>query len=424
MTISTPPPWNWTPACVNFRDNSALTAVTAGFAAARTRTQVAGYEETLPRPNTVYASTEQAAEALGLDYRALFDLDIVALRLAGVFGPSRQGGGLGTHTLRSLQHAALDGREVVVPRLDIDWIYAIDAARTLSLACWAESIPSRVLNVSSGVLTTAEGPADIISRLEPSADVRLAPEGAPLAGAITANTDRACERTRICRRIRHVDRDATVLRLLAAHERGCAGAGAVKLIALLSEAPSSDVLDALDPSVFVRAVARTLHSRDLDAAQGGSAPKGMLLAWTRDPSGGAGALAGVGEQVSLVTERVVLACPQVPEALWQGPIRVGLLYRAPGLSQEQFMDAYLAHGDLVLAHGPLFAQYVINLMLDTSRGWDAVVEQWFDSAEVWAEHDRQVLQDKPAVAADVRRLIGSTRQFVGRDIAARAYGPA
>jgi nucleoside-diphosphate-sugar epimerase len=152
-----------------------------------------GFEEATARPDTVYATTKQAAENLALNYVKIFGLDVMVVRLAGVFGPWPGGGGMGTAMLRGLLEDALDGKPVVVPRMEIDWVYSTDVANGISRACWVESPPGRVVNLSNGTLTTADDLVDIIRRLVPGADVRA---GVPMPGvafreASPSNLDRA-----------------------------------------------------------------------------------------------------------------------------------------------------------------------------------------------------------------------------------------
>ena len=56
-------------------------------------------EEAYPRPSTIYASTKQAAENLGLNYAESFGVDFVAVRFPAVFGPWRGRGGGGPSNL-------------------------------------------------------------------------------------------------------------------------------------------------------------------------------------------------------------------------------------------------------------------------------------------------------------------------------------
>jgi nucleoside-diphosphate-sugar epimerase len=138
-----------------------------------------GHEEAYPRPDTVYATTKQANEGLAGNYRKIFGLDVVVVRLAGVFGPWPGGGGMGTAMLRGLIEDALDGRPVVVPRMEIDWIFSTDAADGICRACHVQATESWVINLSNGELTTAQDLVEIVRELVPGADAKA---GAEMAG--------------------------------------------------------------------------------------------------------------------------------------------------------------------------------------------------------------------------------------------------
>jgi hypothetical protein len=68
---------------------------------------------------------------------------------------------------------------------------------------------------------------------------------------------------------------------------------------------------------------------------------------------------------------------------------------------------------VVLEAGPLFDRHVVNL-IESDGDADGVVEQQFADEETCREHDRQVLEDKPAVRADIHKFVGGAEQFVGR----------
>lgn len=96
--------------------------------------------------------------------------------------------------------------------------------------------------------------------------------------------------------------------------------------------------------------------------------------------------------------------------------RVGLMCRRPGDSVDEFWDHWTnRHMPLVLAHRPLFSRYVANRVIaPAGRAWDGVIEQWFESADVLAEHDRRIGAEKPEVAADIPRFVGPMQHFVAR----------
>ncbi|MBI4334406.1 MAG: NAD(P)-dependent oxidoreductase [Chloroflexi bacterium] len=126
-----------------------------------------GYEEDYEtrclsnRQKWLYPVTKHAAEQIGLVYADAYGVDFIALRLCGAFGwwkgrPSGAGSAMLMHALVS--GPAL-GRPVV---LDDPWIlkmfsagkldllYAKDAGKALSLACFAPDLKQKVYNVSGG----------------------------------------------------------------------------------------------------------------------------------------------------------------------------------------------------------------------------------------------------------------------------------
>jgi nucleoside-diphosphate-sugar epimerase len=115
-------------------------------------------EEAYPRPSTFYAATKQAAENLGLCYARWFGIDFVAVRYAAVVGPwrGRGGGGGPSQTFRELVERALRGEVAALPRRPVEWLYSRDAAAGALLALRAEGLKSRVFNIGSGRVASAE----------------------------------------------------------------------------------------------------------------------------------------------------------------------------------------------------------------------------------------------------------------------------
>jgi nucleoside-diphosphate-sugar epimerase len=121
------------------------------------------HEEAFPRPTTFYATTKQAVENLGLNYARWCGLEFAALRYGAVFGPWRgQGGGGPSNVMREVVRRALAGEEAVLPSGRMEWVYSKDAAHGTVLALKARSLPSRVFNITMGVVA---GPDDIVSAL-------------------------------------------------------------------------------------------------------------------------------------------------------------------------------------------------------------------------------------------------------------------
>ncbi len=130
--------------------------------------------EGFPRPSTIYASTKQACENLGLNY-ASFGVDFVAVRFSAVFGPwSGYGGGGGPSTMfRDMLEKVLSGQEAKLPVRSMEWVYSKDAAQGAFKACHAGKLQNRVFNISMGEKRPNEEIVSIIQRLVPGARVNL-----------------------------------------------------------------------------------------------------------------------------------------------------------------------------------------------------------------------------------------------------------
>jgi dTDP-glucose 4,6-dehydratase len=111
-------------------------------------------DEPAPVPQSLYGITKYAAERTALRYRELFGMDVVAARLATVFGRWEFETGVRDSMSLVLQATRLAeaGREAVLPAgLEMrDWIYAPDAARALAALLDAERPSHDVYNVGTG----------------------------------------------------------------------------------------------------------------------------------------------------------------------------------------------------------------------------------------------------------------------------------
>ena len=109
-------------------------------------------EESYPWTSTVYATTKLATEYLGLNYWSEFGLDVVAVRLNGVFGPSPSGSaGISAVSMERWLRDALAGTPVVIDYPRLEWVYCKDAARGALLAASIDDPETRVFNIGMGV---------------------------------------------------------------------------------------------------------------------------------------------------------------------------------------------------------------------------------------------------------------------------------
>jgi hypothetical protein len=148
-------------------------------------------------------------------------------------------------------------------------------------------------------------------------------------------------------------------------------------------------------------------------------PSGLVLVWLTDPvdPGQVAALraapAGLGWTDAVVVEEHVIADDARPSDV----TRIGFLRRRPELSRDEFARHWLTvHAPLVLAHDPLFVRYVANVPVGNANV-DGIVEQHFPDAATWAEHDRRIVEERPAVLADVRRMLEDMEQFAATRVA-------
>jgi nucleoside-diphosphate-sugar epimerase len=143
----------------------------------------AAKEEAFPRPTTFYATTKQAVENLGLNYARWCGVEFAALRYGAVFGPwSGHGGGGPSNVMREAVRRALAGEEAVLPSGGMEWVYSKDAAMGTVLALKAGNLPSRIFNITMGVVATPEDMADALRAVIPGTKVRIE---TPAAAAVS-----------------------------------------------------------------------------------------------------------------------------------------------------------------------------------------------------------------------------------------------
>jgi UDP-glucose 4-epimerase len=111
-------------------------------------------EETACAPVSLYAITKFASEKVAARLAALWQCDIISVRLSAVFGPWERATGVrDTLSPQAQMLAAMQqGREAVLPRPGVrDWIYATDVAEAVTLLIEAATPKHQLYNISTGV---------------------------------------------------------------------------------------------------------------------------------------------------------------------------------------------------------------------------------------------------------------------------------
>ena len=138
-------------------------------------------DETHPvDPVTLYGVTKFASERVASRLAALWDLDLVSVRLSGVFGPWERDTGLRDTLSPQCQIEALarEGRPAILaPETARDWIYAADAAEAIASLLAEPSLGDRLFNVSTPRLSTALEWGRALARHDPDFVCRLAEAG-------------------------------------------------------------------------------------------------------------------------------------------------------------------------------------------------------------------------------------------------------
>jgi UDP-glucose 4-epimerase len=150
-------------------------------------------EETVCDPVSLYAITKYASEKIAARLSALWQFDIVSVRLSGVFGPwERATGSRDTPSAQMQIVAALQARrEAVLSRPGVkDWIYAPDVADAVTLLIEAAKPRHRLYNISTGREWSALQWGQDLANLHPGLICRLAKSGEAATIDLHSDADR------------------------------------------------------------------------------------------------------------------------------------------------------------------------------------------------------------------------------------------
>lgn len=151
-------------------------------------------EETACDPVSLYAITKFASEKVAARLAALWQCDIISVRLSAVFGPWERATGLrDTPSPQMQMMAALQQRrEAVLSRPGIrDWIYAPDVADAVTLLIEAPKPKHGLYNISTGREWSALQWGQCLAALHQGFVCRLAKAGEAATVDLHGDADRA-----------------------------------------------------------------------------------------------------------------------------------------------------------------------------------------------------------------------------------------
>lgn len=151
-------------------------------------------EETACDPVSLYAITKLASEKVAARLAALWQTDVISVRLSAVFGPWERANDVrDTPSPQAQILAALQtGHDAILPRPGIrDWIYAVDVAEAVALLIEASKPKHQLYNISTGVEWSALQWGQQLAALHPGFMCRLAETGEAPTIDLHSPADRA-----------------------------------------------------------------------------------------------------------------------------------------------------------------------------------------------------------------------------------------
>ncbi len=151
-------------------------------------------EETPCEPVSLYAVTKYASERVAARLAALWQADIISVRLSGVFGPWERATGVRDTLSPQMQiiAAVRERKEAVLARPGVrDWIYAPDVADAVTVLIEASRPKHGLYNISTGREWTALQWGEHLAALHPGFVCRLAGPGEAPTVDLHSDADRA-----------------------------------------------------------------------------------------------------------------------------------------------------------------------------------------------------------------------------------------
>ncbi|MEO1679273.1 MAG: NAD(P)-dependent oxidoreductase [Pseudomonadota bacterium] len=150
-------------------------------------------EEDETDPQNIYGITKFASERVGTRLAEVWGLDVISVRLSGVFGNWERRTGVRDTPSPHYQilEALRAGRPALVERADArDWIYAPDVARIVARLLAAPSLSHRLYNVSTGMTWSVSDWGAAMAKHFPGGLCRLVRPGETPNVALHAKEDR------------------------------------------------------------------------------------------------------------------------------------------------------------------------------------------------------------------------------------------
>lgn len=110
-------------------------------------------EDPAPDPQSIYSITKFASERVGARMAEVWGIDVISVRLSGVFGRWERRTSVRDTPSPQFQiaEALRAGQPALVERMDNrDWIYAPDVARAVDAMLGARDLSHRLYNISTG----------------------------------------------------------------------------------------------------------------------------------------------------------------------------------------------------------------------------------------------------------------------------------
>jgi UDP-glucose 4-epimerase len=151
-------------------------------------------EDTACDPQSLYAITKFASERVAARLAALWQFDIISVRLSGVFGTWERATGVRDTLSAQMQivSALQRGEAAVLPRPGVkDWIYAPDVADAVVVLLEAARLQHPLYNISTGVEWSALQWGQHLAALNPGFVCRLAEPGEAATIDLHSDADRA-----------------------------------------------------------------------------------------------------------------------------------------------------------------------------------------------------------------------------------------